>query len=35
MAKKKAGISEEVREAINEAARAGAMKRTKTRRARM
>lgn len=35
MAKKKAGISEEVREAINEAARAALMKRTKTRRARM
>lgn len=35
MAKKKAGISEEVREAINEAAARALMKRTKTRRARM
>lgn len=35
MAKKKAGISEEVREAINEAAARALTKRTKTRRARM
>lgn len=35
MAKKKTGISEELREAINEAARAVLMKRTRTRWAHM